>query len=942
MKKIAGILICIALAFSFAGCSWQIPQKVSVKTDADYNFALGNFEKDFSENLSVSKMIGDLQLPNNGKVYDYWPNKKGDTQAFLMYMPLQEIPIDIGSYFDKGTLAEKIESISFSKDIEVPKVDFEYTFDIDLNQINDAVCENFQLAGPIEDYSTSAFDGMLSEFAEAVSFEKGYLVIKAYTVSNFEDLQSVTSVTTLPRTLDVTYNGTVSITSNGKSISGSFNAGVAEINLSDYNGFELKASDININFSRKPSIYNPLDGKSYPIDFFIATIDTSNKANRPYQIEKVTNLKNDKINEQINNNPPKIHQEIDALASLKDAGLDACKIGTGQILLDFALPTEWSGVEVTYSMDLTGGIELSTGAEPLSTASNYPVSLSLNNKSISAEKIDVDASFNLLLANATIDFRKNPKIGIESNITKISTVTVKLSDTSLSFSYPEKDEDKLPSAVLDVVKSIKLNQCGITGTYTNTLPGDNNKVSLSVFSDFFKIHDSENVSSGYNFELESNSTNKAFAILGESTTVNLGTNSAEDEKDSFDFNVNVKLPGGEANKITVYDVEPGETYTFAIDLKPKIDWESVTIDTKSLPSQKDKIGTGFNPSSIFKSIDEVMGEGFSNSIKIPNCNLYLYLTKPNLSVLDGLKFNSSSISMYYGYSNDAVNAREKIGEYEKVIIANGKYTDSDNIEHQVEFAKEAPDLKVEKIDENTEVVTSKISGADASLYIPISDLLKSTDDSKVEGAQLCVDYDINLADIGGDDGIEITKAALETASESIGSIGIFAVIELPLSFTVAENTTIDLQNLINKKDSEESEDENKDLFGRSEASGFDEIEKYLEVIEAAKIQYRLDSFPIKTSNNISLNLELCDGDNQTVLAKELPFDTDATEPIEITNDDIKKLLNTYPLKLKTAEITFAGKNGTEISILRTKNLDINLQIGISTNGEPIEIFGGNK
>ena len=43
--------------------------------------------------LNVSKMIGDVQLPNNGKVYDYWPNKQGDTQAFLMYMPLQEIPI---------------------------------------------------------------------------------------------------------------------------------------------------------------------------------------------------------------------------------------------------------------------------------------------------------------------------------------------------------------------------------------------------------------------------------------------------------------------------------------------------------------------------------------------------------------------------------------------------------------------------------------------------------------------------------------------------------------------------------------------------------------------------------------------------------------------------------------------------------------------------------
>lgn len=936
MKKMAGILICIALAFAFAGCSWHMPEKVSVKTDADYNFALGNFEKDFSENLNVSSMIGNLQLPNNGKVYDYWPNKKGDTQAFLMYMPLQEIPIDIGKYFDKGSIADAIQNIKFSKEIEVPKVDFEYAFDIDLDKVNDAVCQNFQLAGPIADYSTAAFGALLSDFAEAVSFEKGHLIINAYT-SNYQDLLSATSVASLPRTLDTDYYGSVSITSNGNTISGNFMAGVADINLSDYNGFELKSNNINISFSNKPSINNPLDGESYPTHFFIAKIDTSDKTYRPYQIEKVTNLKNVQVNE-----PVSIHQEVDALTSLKDAGLEACTIGTGQILLDFDLPTEWSGVEVTYSMDLTGGIELSTGAEPLSTASNYPVTLSLNNKSISSEKIDVDASFNLLLANATIDFRKKPKIGIKSNITKISTVTVKLSDTSLSFSYPTKDEDKLPSAVLDVVKSISLNPCGIEGTYTNTLPGDNNKVSLTVFSDFFNIHDSENVSNGLTFDLESDSKNKPLSILGESTTVDLGTDSSKGQKDSFDFNVDVILPGGEANKITVYDVEPGEKYTFAIDLKPVIDWESVTIDTSSLPSTKDKIGTGFNPSSIFKSIDEVMGEGFSNSIEIPNCKLYLYLTKPDLDVLEKLNFNSSSISMYYGYSNDAPNAREKIGSYEKNIIKNGKYKDSStNQEKTVEFASSAPYLNIEKIDEDSEIVTSKISGADASLELSISDLLKSTDESNVEGAQLCINYDINLADIGGQEGISITKEELENTANNTGSIGIFALIELPLSFTVGTDTNIDLKSLINKNDSEDpenSEEDNKDLFGRSEASGFDEIEKYLGVIESASIKYRLDSFPVKTSSDIELNLALGDNSGKK-LTKKLAFATDSTEPITISKDEINQILDMYPLQLKTASISFP--EATELSVPRTNKLDINMQISVSTDGS-IELFGGKN
>lgn len=942
MKKIAGILICIALAFSFAGCSWQIPQKVSVKTDADYNFALGNFEKDFSENLSVSKMIGDLQLPNNGKVYDYWPDKKGDTQAFLMYMPLQEIPIDIDQYFNKGSIADSITNISFSKEIEVPAVDFEYAFDIDLDKVNDAVCENFQLAGPIENYSTAAFGALLSDFADSVSFEKGHLIINAY-IADYQDLLSATSVATLPRILDTNYYGSVSISSNEKTISGNFIEGVADINLSDYNGFELKSNNINISFSEKPAIYNPLDGKSYPTHFFIAKIDTSDKTYRPYQIEKVTKLKNVTVND-----PPTIHEEVDALTSLESAGLEGCTIGTGQILLDFALPTEWSGVEVTYSMDLTGGIELSTGAEPLSTVSNYPVSLSLNNKSISAEKIDVDASFNLLLANATIDFRKKPKIGIESNITKISTVTVKLSDTSLSFSYPQKPEDKFPSTVLDVVKSIALNQCGITGTYTNTLPGENNKVSLTVFSDFFNIHDSENVSKGYKFDLESNSENKPISILSEATVeprqVKLGTDSSAGEKDSFDFNVDVTLPGRVANKITVQDVEPGKTYKFAINLTPVIDWDSVIIDLDSLPSTSkpiaDTIPTGFNPSSIFNSIEDMLGKDFADSIKLPDSKLYLYLTKPEgVRTLDNLSFNNSYISMFYGKKAEGDSTITRVGSIDKdiEILKQGE---------SINFVS-APTLTIEKDSDGNEIVTAKVS-TNSSMDVDISKLLEPTTESKTEGAQLCVDYNISLSGVSNGvdelgvpiEGIKISKSDLETSNS--GSIGVYAIIELPLSFNVAANSTINLKDLINKEDSsessEESEDENKDLFGRKDASDLTEIEKYLKVIDTAVINYRLDSFPIKTSDDIEFEITM--GDNEKSITKSLSFNTDEAEQIVITNDEVMQLLNMYPLELKTANVEFPSS--TSISIPRTKNLDINLQIGISTNGEPIEIFGGNK
>ena len=57
---------------------------------------------------------------------------------------------------------------------------------------------------------------------------------------------------------------------------------------------------------------------------------------------------------------------------------------------------------------------------------------------------------------------------------------------------------------------------------------------------------------------------------------------------------------------------------------------------------------------------------------------------------------------------------------------------------------------------------------------------------------------------------------------------------------------------------------------------------------------------------------------------------------EIRRDEISNILNAYPLKLGSAKITIPENN--EISIPRTKKIDVNLQIGLKTDGK-IELFG---
>lgn len=95
MKKIALAIISIGLVLALASCTWRLPETVSIKTDAEYNFSLGTFEKNLDSELNMSSMMGNA---GDGDItinfYDYFPGKlKSDVQHYLLEVKLidQEI-----------------------------------------------------------------------------------------------------------------------------------------------------------------------------------------------------------------------------------------------------------------------------------------------------------------------------------------------------------------------------------------------------------------------------------------------------------------------------------------------------------------------------------------------------------------------------------------------------------------------------------------------------------------------------------------------------------------------------------------------------------------------------------------------------------------------------------------------------------------------------------
>ena len=89
MKKASALLSLVGLLFFFNGCSWEIPERVFVKTNASYNFSFGNFEKNLDSELDFQSK---LSIDKEGvSLYDYYPQKRDSKiQQFLITMKVYE------------------------------------------------------------------------------------------------------------------------------------------------------------------------------------------------------------------------------------------------------------------------------------------------------------------------------------------------------------------------------------------------------------------------------------------------------------------------------------------------------------------------------------------------------------------------------------------------------------------------------------------------------------------------------------------------------------------------------------------------------------------------------------------------------------------------------------------------------------------------------------
>ena len=854
MKRFNIILFSIITATAFLACSLEIPKKVSVKTDAEYNFSIGDVENDsLSENFKPSELFASVE---GVEVLDYCPDGDETLQQFLLKIPITSIPIDFSSYFNSLDLSGQISSMSFSQSMTVPKsLTNKLEQPLPLDSINNAINKGVSMGGKATtteasiSYAVDATGGA-TDFT-SIEYKSGSMTVSELTSGTITDGTTVT----------LTFADSTKLT-------GTFSNGSATLNM---DGKKITKTGMSISFSGCAGMgYTGIMDSNSQIKEAIGV--TLNSSDVSISVEPFT---------------------IEQGASL---GYKSCTVGEGSLIVGLNTPASWSGLNVEYQIETSGGLVID-GDTPGSSGNSKTISL--DGKTLLPQDITVTPTIKATLSNATINFEDEMTVSMQANITTISSLTAEIS--SEGFKPTINSSTPLPDGMMNYIESITFAECGLKGTYTNSLP-EGNTVSFTTKSEFFGL--SNNVSTlegGKTADLNITSTNQKIVLGSEAGQYN-----------SIDFSAAIALPGADPehpNQFTITNVKVGETYAIAVELKPVLNWTEVTIKTNDVTSQSQQISTGMNIVSLFSSFESTLGDAsFTGKFKIDSLPVYLYIVKPELSLLDDVCFNGS-LKAFYATQDENGTITQKTTAGEEVTFGKSENSVFSFVSSMPAFATNSDGVVIKDI--GTYPCSASVD------FAPLSYDENATDDSFI-----FVDYNLQLASSEGNS-ISIKKEDLEKSVTTSTEIAINAVIALPLKVTTTSAISFDLLALTNNNGG--------DLFGRTEAPDLGQMQDLLEIIEEVTLSYSITNKPFYSDPSMKLYINLNDGGHIYNLSEDT---------LVLSEDAIESLLQ-YPCR---PEVCIKIDNGTVFKIPRTMKIGAHINLSLKTNGDKaITIFdaGGN-
>ena len=583
MKKTVKCLFASAALFILlTGCvqfqNMTVPKKVQVKTTAEYNFTIAEFEKDFSDKLSAATIQS--SIGENLEFYDYNPGGNEKVQQYLLRMPLQEVPLDFGSYMESIDIGKNLDAMNFEQDIPIPNLQLNAEQEIDLEILNTMMIGLLAVNGKT---GTGPQKVNFTGFS-TVSISSGKLTINTASANGTVKLYSASGLT------DAGCSSATPIAT------GTLKSGKVVFDLS---GKTLYANETYIDFVEDDTNQE-----------FVGTL------NKTAKISKVTGLTQDDKTITLDS------------VSFKGAGesspVKECVFSDdSKLSLNITTPN-WDGVTITKNIKLSGGLDLTFSGSATE---------SLMGKKYTNQDIILEPELTLKFTDATIDFTSKPKFELSSNIKGFKSVTVKLPE-GVKTSFEVKQE--LPSSASSMVKEIVWNAgSGIEVEYSNTLPAGND-MKMTASSEFIGLNSqTETIDTTDGAEKK---TIQFRSAAEKKITIDNAT------KVDFLANLELPEYNETENTITISGVTPGESYKIAMKITPVFNWESITIDTTALNDKdvSGNMAVNFNPKTLLSSLDSMLDPSgnskISDKIKLSKLELKLFCERPDYESFKNVQF----------------------------------------------------------------------------------------------------------------------------------------------------------------------------------------------------------------------------------------------------------------------------------------------------------------
>lgn len=921
MKKIFNSFIAVCSLIFISCGDYQIPQSVSIKTDADYNFSVGSIEQDLSsflniktisEKLNSSLSEGTENAFSSFSVYDYRPttDDTNPSQKFLAEVKLQEIPVDISEYLSNMDISTALTEQSFEQEFTIPSLSVDSpSSDIDLPDFNEIITTNSQINLPSDSIiipgalnnsitPTTINVNIKSPEFSSISFYEGNIQVSIKTEMDTHGSE----VSATLRLLDSDGN-LISSASNKITNKGTF--------LLPIDGKTLK-TNMKLELSGTQSGGIAEEFLSYKIECLFSAI----------KIKEIIGLKMD-LGEQGN-------LAVDQKVYIgTDDTFVSCVIGKGSLSAIAKIPETWKGISSVPDLTIEGALKKSDGSSIVEsdfskTDENLPYilnrNLNLKGCTFSREpeaihvkgtvqiKLDDVNGADIYLEQDTTGLNKI-KVDTTCSITEIQSIIIDTAKAGIQDKLSFEDEQELPPEIKTYVDNVILTKAGIEGTYTNTLPPGND--FTAEFSSNFLFSSAEPKSQV--FEHGENLPLNEELINTTENTIKFSDSS------KIDYALQIKLPGATLEHpeyAQFKNVKIGETYKIAINIKPVFDWKSITINTAASGIQLDQtIETDFNLSAMFKDISSSFGDDdFFKKIELTQMPLYLYFSCPNqLDVLKNIQYKGI--------------LKFVCGDEKLYVVG-----DKEEKDGTLTFTTSKP-LEFENSSEESQIVISDISKYPSSCSKDLADMVNST--KNIQDSKLIIEYCLRISDSKNEekDKITISKSDFEQikADTSTSTISIFARIIIPLEMEITEQIDLNINKLANLN-------EDTDIFNRTEAPDLSEIMKYAQIVESMSVSYNSENNFFNYQNDSSKSLQFIFDTGMTNLTTNVYGEKGDLNlkngKITVVYEDIKKILEQYPF---TPKISVRLPEGT-VYLPQDPSMKISCSIGLSTNGT-VKLFG---